>query len=83
MAQQKIVLKISTMTNEKVRQKAMEAAADILGVDSIGADIDNQELTVIGDMDTSALMKKLKKVGEVTVASIGVVEEEKDAEKKI
>jgi hypothetical protein len=31
MAQQKVVLRISTMTDDRTKQKAMEAVADIYG----------------------------------------------------
>ncbi|KAD4584880.1 hypothetical protein E3N88_22481 [Mikania micrantha] len=60
---QKVVLKVLTMTDDKTKQKAIEAAADIYGVDSITAELKDQKLTVIGEMDTVAVVKKLKKVG--------------------
>ncbi|KAJ0098304.1 hypothetical protein Patl1_20121 [Pistacia atlantica] len=60
---QKVVLKVLTMTDDKTKQKAIEAAADIFGVDSIAADLKDQKLTVIGQMDTVAVAKRLKKVG--------------------
>ncbi|OMO95945.1 hypothetical protein CCACVL1_05156 [Corchorus capsularis] len=49
------------MTDEKTKQKAIEAAADIYGVDSIAADLKDQKLTVVGMMDAVAVVKKLKK----------------------
>ncbi|KAG2384802.1 uncharacterized protein HKW66_Vig0118940 [Vigna angularis] len=73
---QKVVLKVLTMTDDKTKQKAIEAAADIYGgwsakakvstlnswVDSIVADVKEQKLTVVGQMDTVKIVKKLKKV---------------------
>ncbi|KAL6320756.1 hypothetical protein AAG906_008756 [Vitis piasezkii] len=56
MAQQKVVLKVMTMSDDKTKQKAMEAAADIYGVDSIAADMKEQKLTVIGVMDAVAVI---------------------------
>ncbi|KAL8557133.1 hypothetical protein ACS0TY_004549 [Phlomoides rotata] len=82
MAQQKVVLKVLTMTDEKTKQKAIEAAADILGVDSIAVDLSSQKLTVIGEMDAVAVVKKLKKVGKVDLLSVGPAKEEKKEEKK-
>ncbi|KAL6127123.1 hypothetical protein ACLB2K_075166 [Fragaria x ananassa] len=82
MAQQKVVLKVLTMTDEKTKQKAIEAAADIFGIDSIAADLKDQKLTVVGMMDTVALVKKLKKVGKVDIVSVGPAKEEKKEEKK-
>ncbi|CAM8971774.1 hypothetical protein QQ045_028470 [Rhodiola kirilowii] len=83
MAQQKVVLKVLTMTDDKTKQKAMEAAADINGVDSIAADVKDQKLTVIGVMDAVAVVKKLaKKVGKVDLISVGPAKEEKKEEPK-
>ncbi|KAJ1376535.1 Heavy metal-associated domain superfamily [Sesbania bispinosa] len=82
MAQQKVVLKVLTMIDEKTKKKAIEAAADIYGVDSIAADVKEQKLTVIGEMDTVAVVKKLKKVGKVDIVSVGPAKEEKKEEKK-
>ncbi|MBA0861883.1 hypothetical protein Goshw_002102, partial [Gossypium schwendimanii] len=64
---QKVVLKIMTMNDEKTKKKAIEAVADIYGVDSIAADVKEQKLTVIGEMDTVAIAKKLKKIGKVDI----------------
>ncbi|KAK2404621.1 hypothetical protein P8452_10268 [Trifolium repens] len=83
MAQQKVVLKVLTMTDEKTKKKAIEAVADIYGVDSIATDVNEQKLTVIGEMDTVAVVKKLKKVGKVDIISVGpAIEEKKEDEKK-
>ncbi|KAK8497862.1 hypothetical protein V6N13_032516 [Hibiscus sabdariffa] len=82
MAQQKVVLKVLTMTDDKTKKKAIEAAADIYGVDSIAADLKEQKLTVIGQMDAVAVVKKLKKVGKVDIVSVGPAVEEKKEEKK-
>jgi len=52
------------------------------GVDSIATDVNEQKLTVIGEMDTVAVVKKLKKVGKVDIISVGPAKEEKKEEKK-
>lgn len=70
------------MADDKTKQKAIEAAADIYGVDSISADQKDQKLTVVGEMDPVAVMKKLKKVGKVEMISVGPAKEEKKEEKK-
>ncbi|WJX14537.1 hypothetical protein P8452_04781 [Trifolium repens] len=79
---QKVVLKVLTMTDEKTKKKAIEAVADIYGVDSIATDVNEQKLTVIGEMDTVAVVKKLKKVGKVDIISVGPAKEEKKEDKK-
>ncbi|PWA85716.1 UPF0329 protein [Artemisia annua] len=69
---QKVVLKLISMIDDRTKQKAIEGAADIYGVDSIAADLKDQMLTVIGDMDAVALVKKLMKVtGNVDIVSVG------------
>ncbi|XP_010905100.1 heavy metal-associated isoprenylated plant protein 39 [Elaeis guineensis] len=82
MAQQKVVLKILAMNDEKTKQKAIEAAADIYGIDSIAVDLKQQKMTIIGEMDTVAIAKKLKKFGKVDIISVGPAKEEKKQEKK-
>ncbi|KAI4383104.1 hypothetical protein MLD38_008982 [Melastoma candidum] len=79
---QKVVLKIMTMTDDKTKQKAIEAAADIYGVDAIAVELKDQKLTVIGTMDTVAVVKKLKKVGKVDIVSVGPAKEEKKGDDK-
>ncbi|KAJ0106260.1 hypothetical protein Patl1_17740 [Pistacia atlantica] len=78
---QKVVLKIMTMNDEKTKQKAIEAVADIYGVDSIAADTKEQKLTIIGEMDTIAIAKKLKKIGKIDIVSVGPAKEEKKDKK--
>ncbi|CAD6201600.1 unnamed protein product [Miscanthus lutarioriparius] len=70
------------MTDDRTKQKAMEAVADIYGIDSIAADVKENKMTVIGDMDTVAIAKKLKKLGKVDIVSVGPAKEEKKPEKK-
>ncbi|CAO2035905.1 unnamed protein product [Urochloa humidicola] len=79
--QQKVVFKVSSMSDERVKQKAMETAADIYGIDSIGADHKEQKMTVIGDMDPVEIAKKLKKFGKIDIISVGPAKEEKDDKK--
>ncbi|KAL9387080.1 hypothetical protein Peur_020204 [Populus x canadensis] len=74
---QKVVLHMMTMNDEKTKQKAIEAVANIYGVDSIAADLKEQRLTVIGEMDTVAIAKKLKKIGKIDIVSVGPSEQEK------
>lgn len=51
-------------------------------MDSIAADLQSQKLTVIGEMDAVAVVKKLKKVGKVDILSVGPAKEEKKPEEK-
>jgi hypothetical protein len=52
------------------------------GIDSIAADVQENKMTVIGDMDTVAIAKKLKKLGKIDIISVGPAKEEKKPEKK-
>ncbi|XP_057774374.1 uncharacterized protein LOC130993486 isoform X3 [Salvia miltiorrhiza] len=66
---QKLVVRVLTMTDEKTKQKAMEAAADIL------ADVKDQKVTVVGQMDVVAVVNRLKKVGKLEIMSVGPAKE--------
>ncbi|KAG2544143.1 heavy metal-associated isoprenylated plant protein 39-like isoform X2 [Panicum virgatum] len=79
---QKVVLRVPAMTDDKTKQKAMEAVADIYGIDSIAADLKDNKMTVIGDMDTVAIAKKLKKLGKIDIVSVGPAKEEKKPDQK-
>ncbi|KAJ7004039.1 heavy metal-associated isoprenylated plant protein 12-like [Populus alba x Populus x berolinensis] len=79
---QKVVLRMMTMNDEKTKQKAIEAVANIYGVDSIAADLKEQRLTVTGEMDAVAIAKKLKKIGKVDIVSVGPSEQEKTDDEK-
>uniref|UniRef100_A0A0E0DGM1 HMA domain-containing protein n=1 Tax=Oryza meridionalis TaxID=40149 RepID=A0A0E0DGM1_9ORYZ len=100
MAPQKVILKVSSMSDTKVKQKAMETVADIYdsvdmfdlhvliarcyfgSIDSIAADHKDQKMTVIGEVDTVKIAKKLKKFGKVDIISVGPAKEEKKDDKK-
>lgn len=45
-------------------------------------DLKEQKVTVVGDMDTVAVAKKLKKIGKVEIVSVGPAKEEKKEDKK-
>lgn len=51
-------------------------------MDSIAADLKEQKLTIIGEMDAVAVVKNLKKVAKVDIISVGPAKEEKKEEKK-
>ncbi|GMY30287.1 heavy metal-associated isoprenylated plant protein 39-like [Fagus crenata] len=70
------------MNDAKTKQKAMQAVADVYGVNSIEADLKEQMLTIIGQMDTIAIAKKLKKIGKIDIVSVGPNKEEKKEEKE-
>ncbi|KAG2544141.1 hypothetical protein PVAP13_9NG789600 [Panicum virgatum] len=72
---QKVVLRVPAMTDDKTKQKAMEAVADIY-------DLKDNKMTVIGDMDTVAIAKKLKKLGKIDIVSVGPAKEEKKPDQK-
>lgn len=49
-----------------------------VGIDFISADLREQKITVIGEMDLVALVKKLRKVGKVDIVSVGLAKEQKE-----
>lgn len=58
-------------------------ASCVTGVDSITADLKEQKLIIIGDMDAVAIAKKLKKIGKFEIVSVGPAKADtKEEEKK-
>lgn len=53
-----------------------------VGIDSIAANLKDQKITVIGEMDALAVAKKLKKLGKLDIVSVGPAKEEKKEVKK-
>ncbi|KAK1684360.1 hypothetical protein QYE76_045208 [Lolium multiflorum] len=51
-------------------------------IDSIAADLKDQKMTVIGDMDTVTIAKRLRKFGRIDILSVGPAKEEKKDDKK-
>lgn len=52
------------------------------GINSIAIDLKEQKMTIIGEMDTVAIAKKLKKIGKIDIVTVGPAKEEKKDEKK-
>ena len=50
------------------------------GVDSIAADIKEQKITIIGEMDIVKIAKRLGNVGKIEIALAGPAKEEKNQE---
>ncbi|KAL5720936.1 hypothetical protein ACHQM5_013559 [Ranunculus cassubicifolius] len=70
------------MADTKTKQKAMEAVADIQGVDSILAYTKDSKLTIVGEMDPVQIVLKLKKIGNADIMSLEPAKEEKKDAKK-
>ncbi|KAI3755084.1 hypothetical protein L1987_54877 [Smallanthus sonchifolius] len=75
-----VVLKVLNMTDDKTKRKAVKAVSSIRGVESIAADMKDQKLIVIGEIDPVILVHELKKVGNAVI--ISVEEKKKEKEKR-
>ncbi|XP_039046488.1 heavy metal-associated isoprenylated plant protein 12-like [Hibiscus syriacus] len=69
----KVVLKLD-FHDEKCRQKAMKTASGISGVESVSMDKDHK-LTVTGDIDPVAAVRKLRKLCHTEIVSVGPAKE--------
>lgn len=65
-----------------MRKRKYWWGAKCSGVDSIAADLKEQKITIIGEMDIVKIAKKLKKIGKVDIVSVGPAKEEKKEDKK-
>ncbi|XP_022738568.1 heavy metal-associated isoprenylated plant protein 12-like [Durio zibethinus] len=75
----KIVLKLDLHDNE-CKQKAMQTAAGLSGVDSVSFDAKDQKLTVTGDIDPVVVVIELRKLCHTDIVTVGPA---KEPEKKI
>ncbi|XP_039062023.1 heavy metal-associated isoprenylated plant protein 12-like isoform X2 [Hibiscus syriacus] len=69
----KVVLKLD-FHDEKCRQKAMKTASGISGIESVAMDKDHK-LTVTGDIDPVAAVRKLRKLCHTEIVSVGPAKE--------
>ncbi|GMJ06501.1 hypothetical protein like AT5G52740 [Hibiscus trionum] len=69
----KVVLKLD-FHDEKCRQKVMKTASGISGVESVALDKD-QKLTVTGDIDPVVAVRKLRKLCQTNIISVGPAKE--------
>ncbi|TKY60122.1 Disease resistance protein [Spatholobus suberectus] len=76
MIKKKVVLKVE-VPDGKIKIKAIEAVADLSGVDSVFLDAKDQKLTVCGTMDPVRLVGKLRKLCHSEILSVGPAKEEK------
>ncbi|XP_021726840.1 heavy metal-associated isoprenylated plant protein 39-like [Chenopodium quinoa] len=70
----KVVLKLD-VHDEKCKQKAMKMASSVSGLDSISMDMKEKKLTLTGDIDPVALVRKLRKVYHTEIVSVGPAKE--------
>ncbi|CAN1778004.1 Heavy metal-associated isoprenylated plant protein 39 [Linum perenne] len=62
----------------RLSRKPLKLLLTFMGVDSIEANTREQKVTVIGEMDTVAMAKKLKKkLGKVDILTVGPAMEDK------
>ncbi|XP_042406197.1 heavy metal-associated isoprenylated plant protein 39-like [Zingiber officinale] len=77
----KIVLKLD-ITDVKEKHKAMKVVSTLSGIDSIGIDMKEKKMIVIGSVDPVSVVMKLRKSWHTNVVSIGPAKEEKKEEPK-
>ncbi|MCL7028006.1 hypothetical protein MKW94_025899 [Papaver nudicaule] len=82
---QKIIVSLD-LHDDRCKQKAMRSVTGISGVDSISVDMKGKKLTVIGDVDATLIVKKLRRHCHTTIVSVGPAKEpekKKEEPKKV
>ncbi|MCL7042023.1 hypothetical protein MKW94_014096 [Papaver nudicaule] len=81
----KIIVSLD-LHDDRCKQKAMRSVTGISGVDSVSVDMKDKKLTVIGDVDATLIVKKLRRHCHTTIVSVGPAKEpekKKEEPKKV
>ncbi|GJW94909.1 Toll/interleukin-1 receptor domain-containing protein [Tanacetum coccineum] len=76
-ALKEIVLKVE-LSGDKEKQKAMQAACNIKGIDSVMVNMKEGKLTVTGHVDFVTVLTRLRKLGATEIISVGPVDPQKE-----
>ncbi|KAL2920767.1 Heavy metal-associated isoprenylated plant protein 12 [Bienertia sinuspersici] len=73
--QQKAVIKMDIHDDISCKQKVMKLATSIPGVETVSINTKDKNLTVIGDMDPTSVVKKLRKSYRAEILTFGPAKE--------
>ncbi|XP_042439889.1 heavy metal-associated isoprenylated plant protein 39-like isoform X2 [Zingiber officinale] len=77
----KIVLNLD-INDAKEKQKAMKVVSSLPGIDSIGIDVNEKKMTVVGSVDPVSLVMKLRKSRHTDILSVGPAKDEEEKEEE-
>ncbi|KAL1342464.1 hypothetical protein HN51_029023 [Arachis hypogaea] len=67
----KVILRVEALHERKCKKKAMKIVSNIAGIESVSVDMNENKLTLTGEMDAVEVVGKLRKLCHTEILSVG------------
>ncbi|KAL1296452.1 hypothetical protein HN51_057137 [Arachis hypogaea] len=66
-----VILRVEALHERKCKKKAMKIVSNIAGIESVSVDMNENKLTLTGEMDAVEVVGKLRKLCHTEILSVG------------